>query len=125
MDDAPNNKRRRRLVTVDQMVNLPEYKWLTKGSARHLIFNAKPRQTSRGDVIPGNGFLSAIIRIGRKVLIDPDEFDACIDRQQEAGTASNTRNVEPEIDRREIGVVEAEAPTGTKANRPKGSAEVA
>ena len=124
MDATHNIKGGPRLVTVNQLVELPGYDWATGRSMRHYIFNAEPRQTSRGEVIPGNGLAAAIIRIGRKILIDLDEFDAWIDRQRATGPFSSTSIVEREFDRREVGVVEAEAPNGAKANRPKGSAEV-
>jgi hypothetical protein len=37
----------------------------------------------RADPHPGNGLASAIIRIGRRVLIDLDRFDAWIEAQRE------------------------------------------
>lgn len=42
---------------------------------RNLIFKAEPRQSTRGE-IPGNGLIEcgAIIRVGRKVLIDETRF---------------------------------------------------
>lgn len=42
---------------------------------RNLVFCAKPRHSSKG-VIPGNGLDRAIIRVGRKVLIDSEQFQA-------------------------------------------------
>jgi hypothetical protein len=45
----------------------------TQGSLRHLIFGSSSRQTSQG-VIEGNGLHAAIVRIGRKVLIDEAKF---------------------------------------------------
>ena len=73
----------RRLVTIKQLVRRPNYGWLTESALRHLLFAAKPRQNSRGEELPSNGLATAIIRIGRKVLLDLDEFDAWIDAQQE------------------------------------------
>lgn len=54
----------------------------TEASIRNLIFKAEPRQSSRGE-IPGNGLLEAgaIIRIGRKVLIDEGKFLAWVQAQ--------------------------------------------
>ena len=98
MDEIPNNRRGRRFVTVAQMVQLDEYRWMNQSSMRHYIHDAEPRQSSRGEVIPGNGLSAAIVRIGRKILIDLDEFDAWIDRQREAGSVSSTKIVEREID---------------------------
>ena len=51
-------------------------------SLRNLIFKAAERPSSRGP-IPGNGLLDAgaIVRIGRKVLIDEPAFFEWIDSQ--------------------------------------------
>jgi hypothetical protein len=47
----------------------------TVGSLRKLIFNASPRQSSRGE-IAGNGLLEcgAVVRQGRRVLVDRTRF---------------------------------------------------
>ncbi len=47
----------------------------TEPALRNLIFKAEPRQSTRGE-IPGNGLIEcgAIIRVGRKVLIDEARF---------------------------------------------------
>ena len=47
----------------------------TQAALRNLIFKAGPRHSSKG-AIPGNGLIEAgaIVRIGRKVLIDEDRF---------------------------------------------------
>jgi hypothetical protein len=47
---------------------------------RALIFNASPRQTSKG-VIPGNGLDFALVRIGRKVLINEARFFEWVEQQ--------------------------------------------
>ncbi len=49
---------------------------------RNLIFKSAERQSSRG-LIPGNGLLDAgaIVRIGRKVLIDELAFFGWVDSQ--------------------------------------------
>lgn len=46
---------------------------------RNLIFKAEPRQSSRGEV-PGNGLAEAgaILRLGRRVLIDEAKFLAWV-----------------------------------------------
>lgn len=54
----------------------------TEPALRNIIFNAKPRQSSKGE-IPGNGFARAIVRVGGKVLINEDRFFECIAAQQE------------------------------------------
>ena len=61
------------LFTVDQFAERqPAF---TKPALRNLIFKAGVRQTSRGE-IPGNGLIEcgAIVRLGRKVLIDEARF---------------------------------------------------
>jgi hypothetical protein len=47
----------------------------TEPALRNLIFNAETRQSTKGE-IPGNGLIEcgAILRLGRKVLIDPPRF---------------------------------------------------
>ncbi|RUQ34808.1 MAG: hypothetical protein EKK71_15180 [Candidatus Competibacteraceae bacterium] len=52
---------------------------------RDLIFKAEERYTSKGK-LPGNGLLEAgaVIRVGRKVLIDEARFFAWIDSIQPA-----------------------------------------
>jgi len=79
----------RRLATVNQIPNLEGYEWLTVPAMRHLIFNAESRLNSRGETVPGNGLreAGAILRIGRKILIDLDEFDRWIDRHRIAHTS--------------------------------------
>ena len=61
----------RTLLTVRQLASRqPAF---SEGSLRYLIFCAKPRQSSRG-TIPGNGLHIAIVRVGRRVLLDPELF---------------------------------------------------
>lgn len=47
----------------------------TEPAMRNYVFRATPRRTSRGEV-PGNGLLEcgAIVRIGRKVLVNEEAF---------------------------------------------------
>ena len=74
-----------RLATISMMVSMPEYRGVfSPASLRHLVFSARDRQNSRGESIPGNGLNRAIIRIGRRILFDLDEFDAWIDSHREA-----------------------------------------
>jgi hypothetical protein len=61
------------LYTVEQLAAVePAF---TVGSLRKLVFNASPRQSSRGE-IPGNGLIEAgaVLRQGRRVLIDRTRF---------------------------------------------------
>lgn len=70
---------RRRVATVAQVA--AAYPVFSQASLRDLIFKAGDRFSSKGDRIPGNGLAEAgaIIRIGRKVLVDLDAFEAWID----------------------------------------------
>jgi hypothetical protein len=56
----------------------------TEGSLRAIIFEASPRESSQG-TIPGNGFAPAIVRVGRKVLIDEKKFFDVIRAKQAQG----------------------------------------
>lgn len=77
----------RRLRTVKQVVADPDYAWLSASALRHLIFNAKPRIASNGDVMPGNGLAEcgAIFRVNRKLLIDLDRFGAWLGAHRVGG----------------------------------------
>ncbi len=55
----------------------------SQGSLRNLIFLAEDRNTSKG-VIHGNGLDVALVRIGRKLLIDEVRFFQWIEGQQVA-----------------------------------------
>ena len=52
---------------------------------RNLVFCAKSRPSSKGE-IPGNGLDRAIIRVGRKVLIDAEQFQCWL--QEKRGEAA-------------------------------------
>ncbi|MCK4870026.1 MAG: DNA-binding protein [Gammaproteobacteria bacterium] len=64
----------KRLATVNQMAEL--YPSFTQSAIRWLIFNEKI-----------NGFTKCLRRIGRRVLIDLDDFEHWIDMQQASGGA--------------------------------------
>ena len=51
-----------------------------QGSLRSLIFHASPRHSSQGR-IDGNGLDAALIRIGRKVLINEARFFEWVEKQ--------------------------------------------
>ena len=55
----------------------------SEAALRNLIFKADARHSTKGE-IPGNGLIEtgAIIRVGRKVLIDETAFFAWIDAQK-------------------------------------------
>lgn len=61
----------------------------TQAAMRALIFKAEPRVTHEGTK-PGNGLIEsgAIIRIGRRVLIDEAKFFQWVRIQQPAGKAA-------------------------------------
>jgi|GEM_PF-630838 len=70
---------RRRVATVAQTA--ATYPVFTQAALRDLIFKAADRFNSKGDHIPGNGLAEAgaILRVGRKVLIDLDAFESWLD----------------------------------------------
>ncbi|MCB1927744.1 MAG: hypothetical protein KDH17_06860 [Rhodocyclaceae bacterium] len=84
----PNRRARRqlaqkRLATVAQAAQ--QYDGVfTESAIRDMIFKAEDRFNSRGDRIPGNGMAEAgvILRIGRKVILDLDAFDAWLDSRK-------------------------------------------
>ncbi|MCG9065047.1 hypothetical protein LH425_08325 [Laribacter hongkongensis] len=55
----------------------------TPSGLRALIFRANPRHTHDG-LVPGNGLIEAgaIIRVGRRVLIDEEKFFRWVELQQ-------------------------------------------
>ncbi|WP_295624621.1 hypothetical protein [uncultured Nitrosomonas sp.] len=69
----------RTLLTVRQFSD--KHHAFTQGAIRNLIFLAEDRKTSKG-IIKGNGLNIALIRIGRKLLIDEVKFFQWIDEQQ-------------------------------------------
>ena len=56
----------------------------TEAALRAIIFNADDRPSTAG-TIPGNGFAPAIVRIGRRVLIDEQKFFAIVRQKQSQG----------------------------------------
>ncbi len=70
---------RRRVATVAQTAAI--YPAFTQAALRDLIFKAADRYNSKGDRIPGNDLAEAgaILRVGRKVLIDIDAFESWLD----------------------------------------------
>ena len=55
----------------------------SQGSLRNLIHLSKKRYCSKGD-IQGNGLDMALVRIGRKIMIDDHKFFEWIDAQNRA-----------------------------------------
>jgi hypothetical protein len=62
----------------------------SQAALRNLIFKADTGHSSRGE-IPGNGLIEAgaIVRVGRKVLLDEVRFFAWIDQQNGSETTRN------------------------------------
>ena len=69
----------RTLLTVRQFAD--KHPAFPQGSLRNLIFLAESRHTSKGTII-GNGLDVALVRIGRKLLIDEAKFYQWVDEQQ-------------------------------------------
>jgi hypothetical protein len=70
-----------RLCAVEEIASAFPHARLTPAAVRALVFRADDRHNSRGELLPGNGLgrAGAIVRIGRKVLIDLDRFAAWVE----------------------------------------------
>lgn len=75
----PTHDTSRPLLTVRQFSE--KHPAFSQPSLRSHIFQSKPRASSRG-LVPGNGLESALIRLGKRVLIDEVRFFEWIDAQQ-------------------------------------------
>ena len=76
-----------RYVSVKLIPKLSQYDGTFSESAiRHLIFGAEDRIASDGTVIRGNGLAPAILRIGRRVLIDLEAFDCWLETHRVCGS---------------------------------------
>ena len=60
----------------------------SEGGLRNLIFLAEARRTKKA-IIRGNGLGEALVRIGRKLLIDEELFFKWIEQQQKRRVANN------------------------------------
>lgn len=86
MNTIQEHKPARRLVTVRQFSERnPAF---SQGSIRNLIFLSKRRKTSQGG-IPGNGLQVALVRVGRKILIDEGKFFEWLDEQNDQAIAGS------------------------------------
>jgi len=76
----------RRLLTVAQFAEI--HTAFSQAALRNLVFKADKRDGANGE-IPGNGLIEAgaLIRIGRKVLIDEDRFFGWVDEQNDRGSS--------------------------------------
>jgi hypothetical protein len=84
----------RDLFTVEQFAERRPA-W-TEAALRNMILNSADRLNSRGERIPGNGLFEAgaIVRVGRRVLIDEQAFFRWIADQQRKHRANNARSLE-------------------------------
>lgn len=71
------------LYTVAQFAD-KHRTWTTQPALRNLLLNARDRFNSRGEKVAGNGLdaAGAIVRIGRRILIDEGRFFAWLTSQQ-------------------------------------------
>lgn len=71
------------LLTLEQFA----HRWTawTTAALRALVFEANDRVTSRGRRIPGNGLeeAGAVVRIGRRVLLDEPAFFCWLKAKQQ------------------------------------------
>lgn len=76
----------RALRTVEQFCDA--YTFKTQAGLRSEILNAEDRVNSRGERIAGNGLaeFGAIVRVGRRVLIDDQAYFRWIAEQQRRAT---------------------------------------
>lgn len=72
-------------LTIRQLSE--RYPAFSEPALRNLVFCAKPRQSTKGP-IPGNGLDRAILRVGRKVMIDAEQFQAWLREKQGGGHAA-------------------------------------
>jgi hypothetical protein len=79
MENKTTNQSQRNLLTVKQFAD--KHPAFTQASLRNLIFLAAHRKTSK-IIIKGNGLDIALVRIGRKLLIDEIRFFDWVDGLQ-------------------------------------------
>jgi hypothetical protein len=81
-----------RLATIEETAAAFPQARLTPAAIRALVFRADDRTNSRGNELPGNGLgrTGAIVRLGRKVLIDLDRFAAWLESHR-----TSTAGVQP------------------------------
>lgn len=76
----------RSLLTVRQLHD--KYPAWSEAAMRALILNASNRTNSRGEKISGNGLDRAIIRVGRKLLLDEKFFIEWLAEQSKRARAA-------------------------------------
>ena len=75
-----------------------KYPAWSQAALRNLIFAARPRQSSDGNEIPANGLGPAIIRCGRKLLIDETRFFEWLQARAAAAQAAEQAASAPPAD---------------------------
>ena len=85
MTDQATQQPSRALFTVRQFSD--KHPAFPPAGLRHLIFLSEERESSKGK-LPGNGLKEsgAILRAGRKVLIDEARFLTWLDQQNQVAT---------------------------------------
>ena len=83
MNDVQESKSRK-LMTVRQFSE--KHPAFSQGALRNMIFLAAKRESSKGPIL-GNGLTFAILRVGRKILIDEDKFFKWLDAQDVASVS--------------------------------------
>jgi len=66
-----------------------KHRAFSQSSLRALIDKARERYSSRG-IVPGNGLAPAIVRVGRKVLIDEEAFFRWLAEQNREAASHQT-----------------------------------
>jgi hypothetical protein len=80
----PQEQSKQTFYTVEQFsIEEPSF---STSSLRNYIFKSVPRISAKG-IVPGNGLIEcgAIVRIGRKILINEEKFLAWVESQQKSG----------------------------------------
>jgi hypothetical protein len=67
-----------RLIPIERWNDYHD--WPPLGGLRHLRFHSETRVTPKGKKIPGNGFVTAFKKVGKRILVDETEFFRCVDR---------------------------------------------
>lgn len=80
----PSGEGRPTYLTIKQAVQAYPAVFPTESALRNLIFKADDRPHSKG-VMEGNGLSVALIRVGRKILLDEAKLLAWIESHRKGG----------------------------------------
>jgi len=66
-----------------------KYSAFTAGAVRNILYRAEDRVTRSGQTIKGNGLAAfgAVVKVGRKVLIDETRFNAWPESHRKGGAS--------------------------------------